>query len=721
MGLIRPHLLNSSGDTLNTVNMADETIADLDCGFSLCGGRRLCGGLIKFAKPAVFITVLSILGLVQGEIEGYFNVHYSTNSTDVSLQFVKWMFFGSYVLQLLIIVPLCYIGGKRSRPFWLACFSIFAAILCILFGIIVLFTYSSSDVATTYSLTQDPTLCILWSERLITDSVNWNWLTLIMLYLIHYSIGLMWVSFLALGITFVDDNVNMESSPALIGVVLAVQQLGPKVGIILGWMCYTTVVSGILWIVLGIFLVIVAFIMSLFSHQLTDSNGVIITSATKSYGTNTGIIRSILRVFSNRIFIFITLALIHMRIASVNFDNIQSSYEESVYYATKPMGFDDPWRARSVIGYIRPVVTALAFLLSGFIIYKLKPSALRISIWSVISLCLVAAITFSYIFLTCSNSHVHNENNNAFDLTEYCNKDCQCSSTLSFTPVCEQSGNTVFYSPCHAGCTTVTYSGNSRVYKNCTCIATETASLENCHYGICTIFWVFFQCLTVLSAALLSSVVIGNLIICFRAVLLNDKPVMIALQTALVTLIANFPAKLIYDLVGSWSCIVLGDDSCRLHVSQPYSTFINLLTISFLLGAAGMFTIVCFLVRNLQLQNDSSSIPRSTEMTDFRSQLNSALKRRSLTTGEDQKLLTKPVPQITIKPALAGNEHRISTYEAQRQKAASYSDELNKLLQSSPLVQSQTQTRSQTNLQDDNQTRSPGETIRKEGMLTTLL
>lgn len=32
MGLIRPQLLNSSGDTLNVLNMAEETVDELDCG-----------------------------------------------------------------------------------------------------------------------------------------------------------------------------------------------------------------------------------------------------------------------------------------------------------------------------------------------------------------------------------------------------------------------------------------------------------------------------------------------------------------------------------------------------------------------------------------------------------------------------------------------------------------------------------------------------------------
>lgn len=163
---------------------------------------------------------------------------------------------------------------------------------------------------------------------------------------------------------------------------------------------------------------------------------------------------------------------------------------------------------------------------------------------------------------------------------------------------------------------------------------------------------------------------------------------------------------------------------CIFYFSLVYQWF-NIVEIFcllvFLLAAAGMFTIVCFCVRNLPLHSDQGSTPKSTEMTDFRTQLNSALKRKSLTKGEDQKLLGKPVPQVAIKPAVVGNEHRISTYEAQRQKAASYSEELNKLLQSSPLVQNQNEAKSQTNIQEDTQTRSPGETIRKEGMLTTLL
>uniref|UniRef100_A0A1B6K3P3 Uncharacterized protein n=2 Tax=Homalodisca TaxID=139475 RepID=A0A1B6K3P3_9HEMI len=107
-----------------------------------------------------------------------------------------------------------------------------------------------------------------------------------------------------------------------------------------------------------------------------------------------------------------------------------------------------------------------------------------------------------------------------------------------------------------------------------------------------------------------------------------------------------------------------------------------------------------------------------TELREFRAKNSNGKGRRHSFHGEDQKLLdTAGVPPVVVKrtPSITvpvDGEHRLSTYEGQMQKAASYSDELNKLLQAPPAPGPGGNTL---------QVPSPGVTVRREGMLTTLL
>lgn len=160
----------------------------------------------------------------------------------------------------------------------------------------------------------------------------------------------------------------------------------------------------------------------------------------------------------------------------------------------------------------------------------------------------------------------------------------------------------------------------------------------------------------------------------------------------------------------------------------------------------GIFIISTFTVRHVVLYGDLEHIPKvkttppSSEMKLIRKR-NSKDDRRHSFHGEEQKLLEENGPPIVVQrsPSISlDNEHRLSTYEGQMQKAASYSEELNKLLQTPP-VQPSTSGNSlsvpganssvsvpsaNTLTVPDGNTRpvpTAGMTVRQDGMLTTLL
>lgn len=83
--------------------------------------------------------------------------------------------------------------------------------------------------------------------------------------------------------------------------------------------------------------------------------------------------------------------------------------------------------------------------------------------------------------LTCHQGHVDIRHGNpswSLNLTQECNAGCNCNSE-TFDPVCYQEEDTVFYSPCHAGCENVTDTG---ILSNCTCVPADATVVK----GTCT-------------------------------------------------------------------------------------------------------------------------------------------------------------------------------------------------------------------------------------------
>lgn len=84
-------------------------------------------------------------------------------------------------------------------------------------------------------------------------------------------------------------------------------------------------------------------------------------------------------------------------------------------------------------------------------------------------------------------------------LLKYCNKDCRCSNDADFRPICESSGTLTYYNPCYAGCTTVIYVDNVKIYSGCSCVEDMTgwgndqAKDGPCNSSKCQIGWMIFE------------------------------------------------------------------------------------------------------------------------------------------------------------------------------------------------------------------------------------
>lgn len=110
-------------------------------------------------------------------------------------------------------------------------------------------------------------------------------------------------------------------------------------------------------------------------------------------------------------------------------------------------------------------------LLSGIIITKFQPRASYLFMWNIVVGFSAVLITMSYTQLGCENSNSMEVNGSIFA----CNTDCECDG-ISYTPVCDRSTTTTYFSPCHAGCKS--FDEKLNIYTECDCPEESMSNMQ---------------------------------------------------------------------------------------------------------------------------------------------------------------------------------------------------------------------------------------------------
>nr|CAD7409185.1 unnamed protein product [Timema cristinae] len=230
---------------------------------------------------------------------------------------------------------------------------------------------------------------------------------------------------------------------------------------------------------------------------------------------------------------------------------------------------------------LKPPLVSLAVLISGLIISKVSPRPSRLAAWNVFVVLVVAILFVIYIFLDCDRIQNLSLGNREFlDLSHACNGPCNCLDSIPFSPVCAEDGSYTYFSPCHAGCRSVRQVDDIQIYMNCSCVSdisilTSTAKGGPCSNSVCTAYWSIVQAFGVISAALLGSCIVGNIILSFRCVLPQDKSTVIGLELAFVGLIAYIPGKIIYHLVAGHLLVAAVLDSFVCYFARNIPLYIE--------------------------------------------------------------------------------------------------------------------------------------------------
>lgn len=152
-----------------------------------------------------------------------------------------------------------------------------------------------------------------------------------------------------------------------------------------------------------------------------------------------------------------------MTASIINFQYFQNYFFQSrflISVSSDESGFRDTYLAQIIANLLKQPFVVISIIVSGVVISKLKPTARNLALWNLSILLLVIMLFIPHAFFTCSES-IQSEYNRY--LTYYCNSDCDCDSRVDFSPVCTEIGRKTYFSPCHAGCTTVQVINNLKV------------------------------------------------------------------------------------------------------------------------------------------------------------------------------------------------------------------------------------------------------------------
>ncbi|KAG1650302.1 Solute carrier organic anion transporter family member 3A1 [Nymphon striatum] len=175
---------------------------------------------------------------------------------------------------------------------------------------------------------------------------------------------------------------------------------------------------------------------------------------------------------------------------------------------------------------------AVGFLVSGFVIYKFKPSARILSGWNVFLGFVQVASMIALANIGCTQ--------NTIATTDSCMEDCRCTNQV-FTPVCYFENTTTYFSPCHAGCTTTYFEDKNRVFDNCEC-TDSIMKTGFCDEG-CNSMMLYIAIMAV-SKLIGSTGRIGNTLITLRCVSPELKSLALSTGSFLLSLFAHIVPRL---------------------------------------------------------------------------------------------------------------------------------------------------------------------------------
>ncbi|NWH15306.1 solute carrier organic anion transporter family member 4A1 isoform X1 [Grus americana] len=458
-----------------------------------------------------------------------------------------------------------------------------------------------------------------------------------------------------LGVTYLDENVKTNYSPVYIAVFYTAAILGPAAGYLVGGMflnIYTeigreidispenTLWVGAWWIGFlgaGAASLLISIPILGYPQRLPGSQRYSVMRVSEAHQLKDGshkkasdpdfgktvkdLPRSVLLLLKNPTFIFLCLAGATEATLIAGMSTFGPKFLESQFSLSAS-------EAATFFGYLVVPAGGGGTFLGGFLVNKFK---LRCS--GIIKLCLFCTV-FSLLaififFIHCPNMPMAGVTQmyegsalpgGHLNLTAACNTECGCLQE-TYSPVCG-SDDIMYYSPCHAGCKTVSENPKTgkKVYHECSCIEDILLGSGDAEAGKCTssceekTLLLFFMFVVILFTFLSS---IPAVTATLRCVPDSQRSFALGIQWIVVRTLGGIPGPIAFGSMIDKSCLLWQDQcgeqgSCYVYQNSAMSryTFIAGLVYK-VLGST--FFIIAFL---LYKPPPPESAPRSSDASE---------------------------------------------------------------------------------------------------------
>lgn len=577
--------------------------------------------LQKLARKEVYIILYSLLGAVQGMGYTYLSSVLSTieKQFGIKSQEAAWIFSGNEISQIAFILFLPFLRKITKRTMWTS-----LALLASAFGLFLCavpyLVRDKSQYEGGWKTQSIPTkdICADHSGRVedqckVEKIRDWGGMFLIFLGFFISGIGTSF--FYSFGVPYIDDNVSKNNSPMALSVVMAGRTIGPALGYVLGGATLRMYVSpgrsgdlkegdngwlGAWWlgfIVIAVITSVIAPFLAFFPERLPTDDDTEAKRMEKSRKEEPKTARDYIadtvncgkRLLKNKVYVFNSLSTICFLFGFIGFATFIPKYFE--YHFRRNASSS----GRSG-GLSKSLGSVVGILLSGIVLTKFKFSARTVSAWNVVIGFVGAAIFIAMSFVACPKLDVYGGVGEVMS----CQDNCGCSES-SFQPTCSMDGETLFFSPCHAGCKEmeeeIVMKGGrkkiQKIYSDCSCVRESSKALNltsaepwwkeselkspissgtlsdpipptgaaggYCPFDCSKQFSIIIGLLSVMSL-LGATGRIGNQLVSLRAVDPEDKAASIIIMVSLLSLFVFLPSPVIFGAIMDNACMVWGEN-----------------------------------------------------------------------------------------------------------------------------------------------------------------